>query len=525
MVGIVLLTLPQMAQASPLRLLGYDAQANGSGNSQVSFGSDSGVLFSNPALMSRYPTKMTLGFLLYKPNFNVSLMKKPDGTDVPITIYDSNAGTVDGLQDRGLPTSELPVARGNTTVDDLRAYIIAGGTQDFGLDKLEIGTFRFGMIGAFPVDSKFLARVESYYPHELEQYFSNRIHLARFGQWDPVVNGVLGMSYMEPNNIFSIGLSAQITMMTTANLNIYIPDASVQDYSLVNAGADIQVGIRPIVGIQVGNIPVDVLEYFSFGFVFRYRNFLDVDGGGELMLWNYSEANDEFKIPKRAGASVAQAQDFEPTELAWSLGAQVPEIGLTTQFVVQMNLWEDYLDTRHTYPHYQAYFPPSPYYNWDTYPWTATDANGQALTSKSASDYKWQNTISMNFGADYEYIDGFEARIGWMYYPTPVPAQTGRTNYADADTMGFTIGHGFEFGIGEQQFTADIAVQFWKMFERKTYKNPNEIVDEFPDESTNLTTGEVIPEAQGLQTNNPGFPGYTVDGWMLVTSASIGYIW
>ena len=45
------------------------------------------------------------------------------------------------------------------------------------------------------------------------------------------------------------------------------------------------------------------------------------------------------------------------------------------------------------------------------------------------------------------------------------------------------------------------------------------IVDELPN-SVSIKTGELIPESEGLQTNNPGFPGFSSHGFGLFTSAS-----
>ena len=50
------------------------------------------------------------------------------------------------------------------------------------------------------------------------------------------------------------------------------------------------------------------------------------------------------------------------------------------------------------------------------------------------------------------------------------------------------------------------------------------LVDEVPDGMTDYETGEPIPGSQGLQTNNPGFPGYTVGGLLLSGSIMVGMV-
>ena len=48
-------------------------------------------------------------------------------------------------------------------------------------------------------------------------------------------------------------------------------------------------------------------------------------------------------------------------------------------------------------------------------------------------------------------------------------------------------------------------------FKRADASNP--VIDEFPD-AVDVQTGEVIEESAGLQTNNPGFPGFEHGAWV-----------
>jgi hypothetical protein len=68
-------------------------------------------------------------------------------------------------------------------------------------------------------------------------------------------------------------------------------------------------------------------------------------------------------------------------------------------------------------------------------------------------------------------------------------------------------------------------LQFQFLIERETDKvalnaypecapGVGDICDEVPDAAINPQTGLAYPEAQGLQTGNPGFPGYVSGGWI-----------
>jgi len=55
------------------------------------------------------------------------------------------------------------------------------------------------------------------------------------------------------------------------------------------------------------------------------------------------------------------------------------------------------------------------------------------------------------------------------------------------------------------------------LLERKTVKNITghyAVLDEFPDNSVHIKTGDPIEESKGLQSNNPGFPGFRTSGIM-----------
>ncbi len=47
------------------------------------------------------------------------------------------------------------------------------------------------------------------------------------------------------------------------------------------------------------------------------------------------------------------------------------------------------------------------------------------------------------------------------------------------------------------------------------------VIDEVPDDATNIFTGDPIPEAVGLQTHNPGYPGFSSGGFVLGAGISL----
>jgi hypothetical protein len=47
-----------------------------------------------------------------------------------------------------------------------------------------------------------------------------------------------------------------------------------------------------------------------------------------------------------------------------------------------------------------------------------------------------------------------------------------------------------------------------------TEPDPSLVIDEFPDSAVDVRRQEPVSQALGLQTNNPGWPGYQSSGWL-----------
>ena len=53
-----------------------------------------------------------------------------------------------------------------------------------------------------------------------------------------------------------------------------------------------------------------------------------------------------------------------------------------------------------------------------------------------------------------------------------------------------------------------------RLIDRANIKDDALLVDEVPDGSVFSTTGKNVPGSAGLQTNNPGWPGFSSAGWV-----------
>lgn len=490
---------PTEVQAGAFRQIGYDASTQSTANSNIAYGDSLGVLYTNPALLPRFGEQASIGITFWKPNFHIDLAPKPVGSDVPLSLYASRMGSDESLENLALPTIELLNPRSDTRVQDPYAYVGFGTAM-----SLDIKGFRFASLMLIPIDSLNIASTRMYYPTELEQYFSNQVHFTRFGEWDKVMDGLFGLAY-EPIKYISIGAALKVGMRAVADVGIYVPDATVQDYTVVNNSADIKLALKPIIGIQS-----EPLEYLSIGLVWRHWSYVNMEGKTLMSLWQFHETNNDYIVPKSANQYFKMALDYEPMELAGGVGFRMA--GFTTQVGITWNIWHFYLDNHGEKPHEAAHFPPSPY-------------EDDPLSDDGR--FKFKDTVSVTWSGQYQYYTSEkfsgELKVGFSYLPSPVPAQIGRTNYADSDTFGATLGSRFDFLIADQKFGVDIGLQAWFMRHREVWKDQSLIPDEFADGITTVIGDLPMPEANGLQTNNPGFPGYSLGGYMILASINLRY--
>lgn len=489
---MVSISAPRVVQAGPQRLFGYDSWSVGTANTQNTYGMGIGVLYSNPALLVDLGNQFGVTFLALQPHVNVHLMKRPQNADIPITFYDSDVGIEGSNLDRPLPTVELPTLRADNNQGGFSGYVGVGLVHSLGIDN-----FRLGL--ALLVPSSGLVSIKTYYPDEREQYFSNTVHFMRFGEWSKVFSFLIGAAY-RPADYLSVGASVEGALSTGAVLNAYVPEATVQDYALANMEMDVKPSLRGIIGICGRPLP-----WLSLSLIWRDRRYSKVDAEALLNLWNYHEAGDSTE-PKRVVQHHMLALDFEPMEVTFAAGARLGAFG--AEVGVSWNRWSDYLDNHYQRGQDSAVFEPT---NPDDVP-------------VDGSKFAFSDTWSVSLAGSWEYLDGFTASLGLSYRPSPVPPQTGRTSYVDSDVIAAAVGQRIDFNLCDHKLRLDVGLQFAYLLDTTVYKDPAQIRDEFADRATTLIGGQPMSEAAGLQTNNPGFPGYDFGGWTLVGSVSLSYL-
>ena len=97
--------------------------------------------------------------------------------------------------------------------------------------------------------------------------------------------------------------------------------------------------------------------------------------------------------------------------------------------------------------------------------------------------------------------------------------------------MGVSGGARHRFVVGERGVDVGWFVSVQRLLARDTNKTQGPyqncapgvktVCDELPDSTTDPVSGKVLPQAQGLQTGNPGFPGFLSYGTILAVGLDL----
>jgi hypothetical protein len=100
------------------------------------------------------------------------------------------------------------------------------------------------------------------------------------------------------------------------------------------------------------------------------------------------------------------------------------------------------------------------------------------------------------------------------YTPSPVPEQIGESNYVDNDKVGLMAGGDIALKLGPTKLRPGAQLFVNRLISRHNTKDDALMTDQLPDDSIYGSTHDPVLGAKGLQTNNPGWPGFASQGWI-----------
>ena len=477
------LAAPRAAHASPLiELVGSVGDA--AGLQGVVSGPGSASVYFNPALLNDASEDILFAYALVSEQVGVTLYGRHGG-DVPLSVGQRNITSPSGVP---IPNNTVPTGwlnsgcaagsqagqcappgfaarprQGQGTSGVNRTYATFGLVKHIVPDRFTIGFYSM-----VPISS--LTTAQSFYPDERESLFSNSLHPELYGDRLTSISFVLGAAFRIVPQI-SIGASLSLGLANVATSNTYVRDATNYSTLLLDNSITTQVDLAPTVGLTYKPVP-----WIRFGAALHSPEKFSVN------------TTIDATIPSgtTSGGTINNVFDWMPWSVNVGGEVDVVEQGKYTMSVtgsVKYAFWSSYID--------RVGQSPSTY--------------GTGLA--------WSDTLSATVGVRHRYgqARGF---IDMGYVPSPVPEQVGRSNYVDNSRVTMAAGGDIGIQIGPAKIRPGAQLFVNRLIRRDNVKNDALIVDELPDGSVFSTTGKPVPGAVGLQTNNPGWPGFASEGWV-----------
>lgn len=509
--GVALGSLSAIApvSASPLfELLGDTAGTSGlsAGTSRV--GAGSAAAYFNPALLTYARQGIELGTFFLWDDIAIELGARPDGVDVPLGFRGANhTGTyvVDGVEviapsiaPDSLPTAWLeqgcpspscePGFEARPRGDDsssrnLRAYQTVGLVQGLFADRLAVGVHAILPLGDFTT-------AHAFHVDEREQFFSNSLHPELYSDRLTATSLALGVGLVAHERV-RLGLSATVALRNDAAAATYVSDSDNQSETLV---LSTDVAVRARMAPHFG-VAIEAHDRVLVSAAAHTPQRFDIGTGFSAAL---PDGNEQF-------ADRSATHDYLPwiTELGVEVAAlQDGRVALDVDAALEFARWTTYVDRQ---------------------------------SERPLPAYEWADTLSPTLGARVGVGDWTTfADLAWQ--PTPVPKQTGRTNYVDNDRASLALG--FEHSLQVRRTTLRLGANlrgYW-LVERWQDKReppsnpiaherddrfgaehyPSLVIDEVPDDASDGLDrrGRPLAGREGLQTNNPGYPGFGSSGYL-----------
>lgn len=273
-----------------------------------------------------------------------------------------------------------------------------------------------------------------------------------------------------------VGGGAQLFSNTDGEINAIIDsNGDVQTYT----GQEVFTSFAPTFGALVkGGEMWAPLDGFSLGLVFR-----------EEFFTNYRIPINTYIGPAPITLIFEATSIYTPRQWTAGLSWENEALGLVAEVDASYNEWSGFpdpnliVDVDFTVPVLDISF-----------------MSGEKI------EPNFHDTVTVRTGVEKEVysgeILGLMTQAGYFWDPSPVPAQTGVTNYLDSDRHVGSAGLAFEwFRIGDYEFAGPFTLQ---IFGQMHYLVPR-----------------VFYKDTSVEADNPGYPRIDVGGWIYGMGANV----
>ncbi len=495
----LLAILPTILGASSLlELIGAPDSANPFSMRTISGGSE--AAYFNPALLVKMPDSAKLGFFMMVEALDINHFARPtsdangDGipdVNIPDTIYDKAAS--DQITHVGddvpypeqrftpLPTNKLLRARGSADYNDIKMVLAIGATKTIIEERLTFGLYL--LLPATSVQTQ-----TPYYNDEREQFFSNSLHFELLEDRSQQFNIAVGLGG-KVNDYLHLGAGLSFTSYTLTQTDVYVPDSSDPSFQILNSKITVTGSLSPHFGFAA--YPIEDLVITGTLHLQSNNGQIELQNKTQVWGWDYENADQRYLASQNT-----MTYGYEPLRLSG---------GISYAFTIG-----------HDYK--IAPVVGGMWHHWITY------ENRHGMRPQD----RWHESGSVHAGFR---ITHPEREIGFdcSFVQTPVPEQTGRENYVDNHRLVWAGGWAEYFEFEKFTIAGGVHGQLHWLIPRSHHKDLSRsagsggLVDEYPDTLIDYSDPERPPiaEAQGFQTNNPGFPGFRSSGFLIGTGLFI----
>lgn len=487
------------ARASPLFELVGSSVGSGGFNGRA-YGASAASTYFNPAMLPRAREGIELGWFVLNDAVSVTLDGRSHGVDVTENVLRD----IGGRPTPPVPTGWLergctPVAGANFGCDTVlrpqprqsagssgntRAYQVIGLVNHVWERYLSYGFYTLIPIGPY-------VRANSFFNDEREQYFSNSLHPELYSDRLTAMALSFGVG-SQPFDWLSLGASFTLNLANTAAASTYVGNANdIAGTLQLSTKLDVMAGIAPHFAAVIE--PIEPL-HISFTVHTPQMMSIETTSGTYLPSGDRQSAQREAVhawLPWIAGIGAAY-DVYRGERNAWALTA-----------TGTYQLWSKYKNRQGERP---------------------------------LAGYEWSDIPAVAVGVRHTYAGVLATFVDGVFQPSPVPAQTGRTNYVDNDRIGAAAGISYDWEaawLGGARLRFAGQLQMHALLERYQRKldptlpgltGGQLVIDERPDNVTD-NRGMPVPDAAGLQTNNPGWPGFSSKGMLAGGGVSVSLLW
>ena len=479
--------LTRSALASPPFELVGSALGSGGLMSRAT-GADAASTYFNAARLVRADNGLSLGVFVLNDGIDITLYARSSAVDVPTAALSHFEGKFPPVPTAWLEHGCDP-ARGEGCVSKLapRPRQSAGSSgnvhtyQVIGLVQRVVDRWlTLGFYAMVPYSGFMQGR--SFFADEREQYFSNSLHPERYSDRLTAMSLAFGAA-SQLTDWLSLGVGVTLSLTNSADAGTYVGNsAQIAESLLLDTRVSVWTGVAPHVGAVVTPLPgLDV------SLTVHTPQKLEIQTGFSTFLPNGDlQRADRTSVlawePWMIGVGVEYAMLRRPAHRVSIAASATDEV------------WSQYRDRQNARPQ---------------------------------QGYAWANVLGLAAGLRYVYAGRLSCHLDVAYEPSPVPPQTGRTNYVDNDRYALAAGLSYLIALaGAVKLRLGVQGQVHVLPERGQQKlDPTSapyagrhysqlVQDEWVDGAQD-SRGQVIQASQGLQTNNPGWPGFASRGTIL----------